>query len=213
MEVGAIKSTLNSVIQKLKRLSLKIDDRNLADDTYRSGWNHSSINIPPPPSPLNPPHQPPPAQPSSLQPLPNQPPPLQSPSYQPPPIQPHPNQPPPRYPLRNPQFDEFSDEEELGNPVYQYDDFEDEYGDEGMAYGRWERFANPNLNKRDGFPNPNRKAKFSYPNHDRKWGYTYPNEYRMKVEISSFSRNLDIESFLNWIYEVEKFFDMTYFSI
>ena len=32
----------------------------------------------------------------------------------------------------------------------------------------------------------------------------------MKVEILSFSRNLDIEFFLDWIYEVEKFFDMAY---
>jgi len=31
----------------------------------------------------------------------------------------------------------------------------------------------------------------------------------MKVEIPYFSRNLDVESFLDWIYEVEKFFDMT----
>ena len=43
-------------------------------------------------------------------------------------------------------------------------------------------------------------------------GYLSPNEYRMKVEISSFSGNLDIISFLDWIYEVEKFFDMTYVS-
>jgi len=32
----------------------------------------------------------------------------------------------------------------------------------------------------------------------------------MEVEISSFSEDLDIEFFLNWIYEVEKFFDMAY---
>ena len=32
----------------------------------------------------------------------------------------------------------------------------------------------------------------------------------MKVDIPSFGENLDIESFLNWIYEVDKFFDMTY---
>ena len=50
------------------------------------------------------------------------------------------------------------------------------------------------------------------PNHDRRRDYPNPNEYRMKVEISSFSENLDIESFLDWVYEVEKFFDMFYIS-
>jgi len=32
----------------------------------------------------------------------------------------------------------------------------------------------------------------------------------MKVDIPSFSENLDIESFLYWIYEVDKLFDMDY---
>jgi len=35
---------------------------------------------------------------------------------------------------RNPQF--ISNEEELGNSIYQYEDFEDEYEDEGMTYER-----------------------------------------------------------------------------
>jgi len=45
-----------------------------------------------------------------------------------------------------------------------------------------------------------------YPNHGKEGGYPSPNEYKMKIEILSFSGNLDIESFLNWVYDVEKFF-------
>jgi len=48
-------------------------------------------------------------------------------------------------------------------------------------------------------PNPNKGGKFPFPDHDRRRGDLSPNEYRMKIEISSFSRNLDIESFLDWV--------------
>jgi len=45
-------------------------------------------------------------------------------------------------------------------------------------------------------PNPNRGGRFSFPNHDRRRYYSSPNEYRMKIKISSFSGNLDIESWI-----------------
>ena len=57
-------------------------------------------------------------------------------------------------------------------------------------------------------PNPNREEGFPFPNPDRRRGDPIPNEYRMKIEILSFSENLDIESFLDWVYEVENSFDM-----
>jgi len=37
-----------------------------------------------------------------------------------------------------------------------------------------------------------------------------PNEYNMKVEMLSFSGNLDSESFVDWVYKVEKFFNMAF---
>jgi len=46
-------------------------------------------------------------------------------------------------------------------------------------------------------PNPSRGGKFSFANYDRRRDCPSPNQYRMKVEISSFSGNLDIESFLD----------------
>ena len=52
---------------------------------------------------------------------------------------------------------------------------------------------------------------FSFSSHDRRRDYPSPSKFRMKVKISSFSENLDIESFLDLVYEVEKFFDMAYF--
>ena len=36
-KVGVIKSTLDLMIQEIKKLSLKIDDWSLVDGTYRSG--------------------------------------------------------------------------------------------------------------------------------------------------------------------------------
>jgi len=39
----------------------------------------------------------------------------------------------------------------LPNLIHQYNVFEDEYEDEGMAYGRRKRFANSNLNREADF--------------------------------------------------------------
>ena len=54
------KSTMNVVVQELKNISHKLDDRNLADGTYRSGLDCPANNPHPPPPPLsnNPRHNP-----------------------------------------------------------------------------------------------------------------------------------------------------------
>ena len=153
--------------QEIKKLSLKIDDRSLTDGIYHSEHGRQSTQPSPQPSPLQ---QPPPQQPPLHQQLPQQP-------------------PPSRRLLRNFQYEDLSDEEELNNPFYQEDDFKDETYDGGMAYGRGHR--------RIANHNPNRRRGFSFTNHDRRRDYPSPNEYMMKAEISSFNENLDIESFLN----------------
>ena len=61
-------------------------------------------------------------------------------------------------------------------------------------------------------PGPNRGGEFPIPNLDRRQDSPNPNEYRMKIEISSFNENFDIESFLDQVYKVEKFFDIAYVS-
>ena len=49
-----------------------------------------------------------------------------------------------------------------------------------------------------------------FPNHYRRRDYPNLNEYTMKIEIPSFSEKLDIAYFLDWVYEVKKFYDMAY---
>ena len=61
-----------------------------------------------------------------------------------------------------------------------------------------------------GYPIQILERRIFFSNSDRIRGDPSSNEYRVKIEISSFSKNLDIDSFLDWVYEVEKFFDMTY---
>ena len=116
----------------------------------------------------------------------------------------HANHHDPRRPSWNLPYEDLSDEEKFNNTFYLEEDFEVEAYDERMTYGRGpRRVANPNSNKGGGLP---------FPNPDRIKGDLSSNEYKMKIEIPFFSENLDIESFLNWVYEVEKFFDMAYIS-
>jgi len=98
-----------------------------------------------------------------------------------------PHHPPPRYPLQHPQCNEFFYEEELHYPTYQYDDFEDDYKDEMIVYGKRRGFANPNPNRRGKFPNLNRRGEFPDPNRRGifsysfrgKRGYSNPDEFRI----------------------------------
>ena len=124
--ITTIKSTLDRMTQEIDKLSLKIDDRSLADRTHRNGYDRQSNQLPP----QQPPPQPPPLQ---------RPPPQQPPLYHRQPQQP----PPPRHPIWNFQNEDLYDEEEL-NTFNQEDDFGDEAYDEGMAYKRGhKRMANP----------------------------------------------------------------------
>ena len=136
------------MVQKINKLSLKINDQGLTGGMYRNERDHSSGNFHPPTTPYLPlPHQPPPTQPPPHQPLQNQPP-----SRQPSPYQPPPYQSPPRCPLRNFQYEGLSDEKELNNLFYQEDDFEEGAYDGGMAYGRGHRrITNPNPYRVEGF--------------------------------------------------------------
>ena len=85
------------------------------------------------------------------------------------------------YHLQYPQFNEFFYEEKLCNPIYQYNDFEDDYKTEEMVHKRQRRFDDPNLIRRDGFSNnSNRRVRFPYPNsiHDKEGGYSESDEFR-----------------------------------
>ena len=77
----------------------------------------------------------------------------------------------------------------MNNTFHQEHDFEDETYDERMAYERgYKRMANLNLN---------RGGRFLFLNHDKRISDLGPNEYMIKIEIPSFSGNLNIESFLD----------------
>ena len=186
-DINNIKSSLDRMDRTIERFSLQIHNRNFADGTYQSRHKRSSINRPPPAS-GNPHPQPRPQQFPFQRPIPRQK--SRQPSL------------PPRRPLWNLPFEELSDEKELVNTFYQEEDSEDEASNGRMDCKRGPRWmANPNPNRRRGFP---------FLNLDRRRGELSSNKYTMKIKISFFSGNLDIEFFLDWVYEIKKFFDMAY---
>ena len=78
-----------------------------------------------------------------------------------------------------------------------------------MYYGRQQRFANPNSNRRDGFSNANRRGMFLNSIHDIGGGYSNPNKFR----IPSFDGSYDVESTLLWINKIDELFDMEYIPV
>ena len=48
--LSTLESTMNVVVQELKKISLKLDDQNLVNGTYQSGLDHIINNSQPPPS-------------------------------------------------------------------------------------------------------------------------------------------------------------------
>jgi len=62
----------------------------------------------------------------------------------------------------------------LWYPTYQYND---DYEDERMAYGRRRGFANPNPNRRGEFPNPNRRNMLPNFIRDQRGGYSNLDEF------------------------------------
>jgi len=91
---------------------------------------------------------------------------------------------------------------EFHGPFYPEEDSKDEAYYRRMTYGRGPRWiANPN---------PNRRGEFPFPNPDRGRGEPSSNKCQIKINIPSFNRNLDIKSFLDWVYVFKNFFNMAY---
>jgi len=78
---------------------------------------------------------------------------------------------------KHPQCNEFFYEEKLRSLIYHYNDFEDDYGDEGIIRERRRRFANPNPNRRDRFLSPNRRDRFPNSIRDKGGEYSILDEF------------------------------------
>ena len=96
----------------------------------------------------------------------------------------------------------------MHNPIYQYNEFEDDFEDKGMVYGRRRRFINSISNRRGKFLNPNRRYMFPNSIRDKKRGYSNPDEFR----FPSFDENLDIESSLQGLMNLISYLTWHIFS-
>jgi hypothetical protein len=116
----------------------------------------------------------------------------------------HHRRPPPNN--RQPNHDEFSDDNDYAERVFSWNIGADQRGGgHGGASRGGARFK--------GNVNGNARYRRAYEEQPMHWDYgrEESREYRMKIDLPSFNEHLHIEDFLDWVTEVEKFFD--YLSI